>query len=544
VVFLPLLLAAATVAPDPVQTFTERLAGPPSTHVTMGALPSGWTSPVPLPAAIPLLGSVARGWSTEIYYQPADSAPSYTAYSAQLQHDGFTIKPSSLALGGGIVQESSTPQYTLFCRGDQAVTVTIPAGTTDDVRVSVTVPASPNGFSPCKASTEGVPRIASPLPLFVAPPGVAVLPEWGGGTSYGYGPSGASARTSFGTLLRGNTSVAQLLAAFSSQLVQARWRVRASSSTQAGVANAVRDFGGSTWSTTLVVYPDVKAGTFHALVVASGAPLTQPLPEPRLPSIPQDLTKSDTPSLLALMQRMLNANDEQNAAVLPNALPRDLPSDLPLPQGELLGSTIVTPVAPETGFAGNDTLYYDMTQSQLSDYHDVLERDGWQGQSTWPSVEGFVSASAFEPVVYCKQHQPSITVSARPQSNAVTVSVARNVTLQCHAIGPQMPTPQSLLPRLVAPSDVVSRLSSDNAGRASFQSALTPAQLLDAFQGQMTDQHWSPATRVIDATVGTQTFTKTDANGRQMQAALTIYRSTAQANAYAAVIDVTGGSDP
>jgi hypothetical protein len=548
-VFLPVILAAATVASDPVQTFVQRVTLASSNHVTIGALPSSWTSPVPLPSAIPVLGSIERVSSIDIFYQPPDSAPSYAAYSAQLQHDGFTLMPQSgLGSGSGFAQESSVPSYTLFCRGEQAVTVTVPPDTTDDLRVSVSSAAQPGGFGPCKRPTEGFSPTANPLPLFVVPSGVAILPDsWGGGTSFAYGPSGASSRTSFGASLRGNTSVARLLAAFGSQLTQAGWRVGTSSSGQAGVAYAVRDFGGSTWNATLVVYADdAKPHTFHAVTVASGAPMTKPMPEPRLPSIPQSLTKSDTPLLLQLMQRMLDANADQRAAVLPKGLPPDLPSGVPLPQGELLGSMVVAPLAPDAENAGYDTLYYDMTQSQLSAYHDLLERDGWQGQSPiWPAV-GFVSAASSEPIEYCKQHQPSIAVRVRPQSNAVTIDIARNIPFQCHTMTSQVPRPESesLLPRLVAPSQVVNRWTTDGSGHASFQSTLTPAALLDIFQSQMTDQHWSASTRLIDLTVGTQTFTKTDSNGHQTQAALTIYRTNAQASGYAAVIDVTGEADP
>jgi hypothetical protein len=48
---------------------------------------------------------------------------------------------------------------------------------------------------------------------------------------------------------------------------------------------------------------------------------------------------------------------------------------------------------------------------------------------------------------------------------------------------------------------------------------------------------------MTNVTMGTQTFTKIDSNKRQLRAALTIYRTDAQSNAYAAVIDVTA-ADP
>jgi len=62
---------------------------------------------------------------------------------------------------------------------------------------------------------------------------------------------------------------------------------------------------------------------------------------------------------------------------------------------------------------------------------------------------------------------------------------------------------------------------------------------LDAFAVQLARAGWSPITRTANDVLGSETYARTDSGGRQLQAALTLYRSSTVSDVYAAFIDVT-----
>ncbi len=82
--------ALASTDDQRAQTFTERVADhghPSNIKTTVGRLPDGWSSSVPLPAEVPILGVVQhlKSGSAEIFYQPTDAASLYASYVSELK---------------------------------------------------------------------------------------------------------------------------------------------------------------------------------------------------------------------------------------------------------------------------------------------------------------------------------------------------------------------------------------------------------------------------------------------------------------------------
>jgi hypothetical protein len=359
--------------------------------------------------------------------------------------------------------------------------------------------------------------------------------------SQGIGVNGVTANITYGALLQGNVTAKALLKNYVAQFERAGWHTVASSfGENAGFASVSRTIEGSTWNALLTLYQADRPHAYFAQLSASGKPVRQQVASnERLPALPQSLPKSQTPLFLELVKRILNGNEPGQTALIIGKLPSDLPSAVPLPEGRVLGSTIT--VANLQG--GNDTatLYLDMTGAQLQAYENVLAREGWLGQSLGRrTIGGFQSAPGSEPVIYCKESQPPITIVAHPGENAVAVTVDRSSVADACRPFPAPPASFGYnLPNIVAPSRSIHRWTSGESTGVSFETSLTPAAVLDSFAKQMASQGWTPSAAISNETAATQTFTRTDPKNGTHRAVLTIYRSGPKPDVYSAILDVT-----
>ena len=84
--------AHAQTSVDDALLLAKRIAGVSvSAQGTFGGLPPNWTPTVPLPAAVPVLGSIANqapGF-VSIFYRPSDARQTFDAYVAELKGAGF-----------------------------------------------------------------------------------------------------------------------------------------------------------------------------------------------------------------------------------------------------------------------------------------------------------------------------------------------------------------------------------------------------------------------------------------------------------------------
>lgn len=87
------------------------------------------------------------------------------------------------------------------------------------------------------------------------------------------------------------------------------------------------------------------------------------------------------------MRRIAGFGGDRFSAVFVHKPPADFPKAVPLPKGALLGSTAV---AGERGSAGDDTLYYNMTRSQLHAYQGRLRTSGWTAAPSFVRPYGFI----------------------------------------------------------------------------------------------------------------------------------------------------------
>lgn len=263
--------AARAATPDQsALMFAARAAdgGLPSfVKATVGALPAGWTPPVPLPRSVPILGSLQRTsrGSTEVLYEPSDAGNAYAAYVSALQETGYVVikaRPGPFAKFG-----SASTVFQLYCRGLQGIDVSAQADG-DDLRVDVlSARAGPlNGCTRRQSNSFA----AIPVPRLVAPPATIVSVEGSSATSDGYTLAGAMTDTSTGALVSGNVTAPQLLQLYESQLTNAGWHVTASShSADAGFASLTYAGGAGTWNAVLALYPAGKRA-IHVRLLASG----------------------------------------------------------------------------------------------------------------------------------------------------------------------------------------------------------------------------------------------------------------------------------
>ena len=293
-----ILLLAAAVSTADATLLAERLAGngygaPPV--VTAGALPPNWTPPVPLPDE-PLIGSVERvsERSVELLYAPKNGGAAFSGYEVLLLRDGYAPGRSEAPgfTRGGFVRQNLTSENELLCRGAQGVTLRLLPG--DDLRLNVLDARTPAMLNPCSPSSHSPQMMLSgfgAVPVLRVPDGVTVTPDTIGGASAGFGASGVSTNVTYGARFDGNTSVAQLFGAFVAQMKHAGWIQDAAAHSQTGAFGGFhREIDGQQWRSQILVYAADPPQTFRGLLVASGVPLTKPLPAsgPQLPRIPAD----------------------------------------------------------------------------------------------------------------------------------------------------------------------------------------------------------------------------------------------------------------
>jgi hypothetical protein len=325
------------------------------------------------------------------------------------------------------------------------------------------------------------------------------------------------------------------------QFVAAGWHVtEATRSTHVAFASYEYGEADERWNAFLAIY---AAGprAFHAAVVASGIPSTHPNPvrEPSVPQIPIKLSKTMEPALVQLTQRVLRGESQDVSNIYLHKSPPDLPRAIPLPHGMLVGSTVVVPLIPaESGDTGRDTLYYRLTRPQLTAYERALHDGGWTPTRSRFEQRGFVSPPEDGLLSYCKTGLPLFSTYADASSNDVTIDIPRNiVSSNCHDAVMPFTAPERQLPKLVAPSAVVSQWTVNNEGTsASFRSSSSPSQLLESFGAQLKSAGWSTLSATSNDTLGSATFTQTK-GATKMQAAITIYRQNPTSSVYNATLD-------
>ncbi len=550
---------AQTNAAD-LSLLTQRLMGLGANDLTVDALPPNWTSPVPLPPGLPVLGSVSHnGTYVTIYYRPSDARQAFDAYSAQLMAAGLANLSHSGALRTitGFSASVSAQAFADFCRDGQNVLIRTGPQTIDDFRVEI-IPKTPQ---PC-AQPMATPHTApvSPLPPLIAPAGTTITPMGGGMNSLTMGTNGGIESTSTTALIQGNVAVPALLDAIIAELKAAGW----STSTQlSGRSSAVASLrfqnGGQNWQGWLSVLAGIKAQTFtaHIDAVNTGLPSYRSTVAATMGAtptgtsyswIPVTVTKTTAPLLSQFVQQVVTINGFRPAQVYLGRIPPAFSVRVPLPQATPAGST-VTQFQPGAQGQVQFNVYYHLSRAQLQSYTSHLQALGWKLQpSAVPNITGF--QFAYFPVVqnYCNNTLPSITISGTRGSDAVIVGVQRLRngfscdTMQGLAAGQSFPNP---LPKLDAPAGVTMLLA--NAGvRAGNSGAMLVTSgaigpLLDAFDAKFTQAGWAVAASTTMADIGSRSYTYVDsaANGQKWQAVLTLYRSFADAGTYYAFVDLT-----
>ncbi|MBC5800231.1 MAG: hypothetical protein GIX03_07320 [Candidatus Eremiobacteraeota bacterium] len=546
--------AVASTDDRGAQTFAERVADyghPANVKTTIGHLPDGWSSSVPLPADVPILGVVQhiKSGLTEIYYQPPDAASADASYVSGLKEAGYvaTDRSDASADGGGFRAARKPSTSSLYCHGAQGVEVSVPQPHGDDLRVAI-LATKQDAPDACVAEQPlaGSPY-DTPIPPLVGPQGATVAAGGLGSFGISRGAEGATTDAAFGALITGNVTPSQLLRLYQSQLVRAGWRVTAvAQSPDAAYASFTYGAHGTTWNAALGLSP---AGTHavRAQLVASGATITRPVPRvPHVPTLSGHVTKSDRWALLALVRRIVNDGTSQHTRIFVGTLPSDLPASIPLPHGVLVGSTEMIPSTSSADPSnGRNVFYYTLTGDQLDAYARALQSAGWTAESAVDPSAGFVSSSRFDYVTYCKPGLPALTASVYPATNSVSIRLERTVsTIGCRGLEP-FQWPHSPLPKIVAPAGVVSGWQTGGGGSsASFDSPLPPTPLLDAFTTQLSNEGWSALTKTANDTLGCATYARTGSDGKRVDVALTVYRRNTAAKAYTSFIAVTNIGDP
>lgn len=535
----------------------QRLMGVGANDLTVDALPRNWTSPVPLPPGLPILGSVSRnGTFVTIYYRPTDARQAFDAYSAQLTAAGFAnlSHPPILRTISGLMPSSSSAQaFANFCRDGQNVFIrTSPQGN-DDFRVEIT----PKTTQPCSQpmATPHPPPV-SPLPPLIAPAGTT----GGGINSMTIGTTGGIESTSTTALIQGSVAAGALLDAIAAQLKAAGWSVATQSY---GLSSAVASLrfqkGGQKWQGWLSVLAGVKPQTFtaHIDAVNTGLPSYNSTVAATMGATPAGtsyswnpvkVTKTTAPLLAQFLQQIVTINGFRPAQVYLGRIPPTFSVRVPLPQATPVGST-VTQFQPGSQGQVQYNLYYHLSRAQMQSYASRLQALGWKLQpSATPNITGF--QFAYFPVVqsYCNNTLPPITVSGTRGSDAVIVGVQRLRngfscdTMQGLIAGQSFPNP---LPKLDAPAGTMMLLG--NAGvRAGNSAAMIVTSeaigpLLDGLTTKFTKAGWALAAATTMADIGSRSYTYVDsaANGQKWQAVLTLYRSFADAGTYYAFVDLT-----
>ncbi len=557
-----LLFAAPTLSAsaqtDSTTLFMERLVGGYGTpaEVTAGSLPPGWTSPVPLPASVPILGSVRYNTqhSIMVYYNPSNGQAAFDAYAAQLRAAGFTTPGYQYGTQGGFVATNAGPTRSgYFCHADQSVSVTLPPNTTNDLRIGI---SDANRFGPCSrpataALIAATTRVTSPLPQFTAPAGTTIV---GTGSNFGMMSASASSLSSTATIA-GNPPPDAILRSLTSQLQRAGWRITDSAAGRESAIAAFRlDNAQAHWRGSLALYRTETPKTYAARidVSGSGSPPDQNLPATvTLPQVSAHTLKSSEPAILELLKRLTLSNYQGNgnAVVYIGQVP-PLIDKASLPAAKPIGSTVVK--------AGRDvplaySIYYNLSSAQLQSYLARLKSAGWVGR-VFPqgAMGGFKANTLAGVAMFCKSGAATLSlVAASP--NAVTITVVPKSMDSCATIPnlPQMLTGlanRSPLPQLTAPAGATMRTGTPgitgapSASGATFVTTMTLAQLLDAFTAQLAKAGWTVGASSAGDAVGSRSFTITDAQGQRWQAVMTLYRSANHADRYYSFIDLTNVS--
>jgi hypothetical protein len=423
-------LVFAAASNGVVDTFLSRISdnGVPerqSRTITVGALPPGWNSSVPLPPGVTVLGSVLTPKiSTEIYYEPADAAKTLQSYLLQLRAAGFSNKLGMLGRSGfAFTLRAAT--VAMMCRAHEGVLITQPAH--DDLRVTIQDPSTPGLCEP--QSHQPI----SPLPDLIPPPGAQIVAgSGGGGTSFGaVGISSVSSSAA----IESPASLAQLFTSFASQMTAANWQTQHAFVTPQGGVQTFRYHARATdWRATLLIVPSTKPHIYDARIEATGAPQTpQPAAVSPLRPAPQ-LHPSELPAALQLVQSIVSQygpNGTQPALYV-RSLPPDLDKRLPLPGAQLIGS-----------LRGSDqtTLYYRVTRAAYNAYLARLQNAGWNPLHSGPPHIGGFATQFDNYTTFCKDGLPVLNVAVRPNSNDVAIMPGTIVSKCAAGAPPFAPSP-------------------------------------------------------------------------------------------------------
>lgn len=555
-IFLAIALAALCVgragAQESMQTavtLADRIADAGfGAKVTIGALPDGWTPPIPLPSRATLLGSVTNPSSglVTLYYQAPDRHATYDAYIAALAQNGFIAQPIEAPLRGFAPPESAgIPARGTFCKGAYTVYVLAPPAQPGDFRLSIWPPPG-NQTQMCGSMRPATPQRVSPLPLFAPPPGTQFEPITNefSGEFFSRSPELAvSAAT-----ITGNISLKDIWDAITSQLVAAGWQVSTTLTlTDTASAALTLGNGANAWRGVLMMFPGTKPGTRVAYISASGGALTLAqaarAQEMHLAQVAQPLRKSDKPALVRLMQRLLDSYSFPQRLYI-GSVPPGVNKSVPLPSRAPLGS-VETQLPDDPMLVNpNDTLYYTLSKNELRAYYALLKARGWwllispdnKGSGFYGPQEGGIAD-------FCKSGLPAIMMQMRPDTGAndVEISLSKGCGSMEQEIG-QIAERFGPMPPIVPPAGVTMSRGEPGvpigASAAKFRGASSLSQLLDSFSAQLVAAGWKAREHSANAQVGSRTFTASR-GGRRWQAVVTVYASAAEAHTYYSFIDLT-----
>ena len=523
---------------SPAAMLVARVVGSMSqnTQATIGALPPGWTSPVPLPANVPILGAISYGSTrVTVYYAPTDAQAAYAEYTGVLKAVGFVQHPRNGPPNVVFTDAAaSLPAFDLYCKDKQPVNLAVGGGAEGDLRVTVTSAAL--GLNPCIDRNDSrVP--SSPLPALSSPQATNVT-MIGGSSSRGSGLNGDSIEVNAGALILGKASARELMKSYVAQMQRAGWRLSSSSIASNG-GGAVFSFGAGekSWNAMVAVFPTAKPSQLQAIVIARGRSVSESAFSPPIqPSIPVTIARADLPAFARLVRMMVTSGQPESVDAFVGKAPPELDGTVPLPAGRLVGSTSSKPtLVSQPGNAGVETLYYELAESQLSAYLGGLAKTGW---INWPMRQqsGFTAGSRDRTLLaYCKSGFPRIDLWTRPDSNNVVLNVSRGVTKaecppQPFASPPQVWTlPQLRLPGTSPKPGWGSFGATAQGSSASFDSSAAVAELLDGFSDQMTRAGWTPTSRNAAENSAGATFAYVDAAGKHWTATLALYRAPGDA---------------
>ncbi len=558
--FFGTLLAALCVAgadaEDMAQTaviLAQRIADTGyGATITVGSLPAGWPTTVPMPRMATLLGTVSNpsnGYTT-LYYEVPDFRATYETYVGALRQDGFIeLRAQAPPRGFAPPESADIPASSEYCRGGYSVTVLGAERTPGDFRIAVT-PPQPNMTQTCGPARPAPPQRVSPLPLFAPPPGTQFEPL-GNSFSAELFPRVAEMANS-ATIITNVLSLSDTFESLRSQLLSAGWQV-GNPVYQGNAASAELTFGSGAdaWHGLLALFPGTKPRSLFAQISAGGGLLSPSQAASvqtfQMPHVAEPLKKSQQANLIRLMDRLFS----EYAAGMPQTVyvgraPPGVSKTVPLPDRPPIGSVAVKPVDQPAVINPGDTLYYTLTERELRAYYARLKTRGW-----WPLVmpesksSGFYGPQEGGIVSFCKTGSPAITVQPRPDASPNDVNI--NVSDRCVLGQERVATAQfeerfGPMPPIVPPHGVTMAAGEPGVpggvSGAEFHGASSLAQLLDSFSDQFRAAGWKTGATSVGAQIGSRTFT-ISRGGRRWQAVVTVYASAAEPHTYYSFIDLT-----